>query len=61
MHIHIYYIYYLLYIYTGDFYMTPEDAKAYGLIDTVIQHKRMIATPKIPSLKVSIYCVCSTV
>ena len=37
--------------------MTPEDAKAYGIIDTVIQHKRMIATPKIPSLKVSIYCV----
>ena len=49
-------LYYTLYT-IGDFYMTPEDAKAYGLIDTVIQHKRMIATPKIPSLKVSIYCV----
>ena len=36
-----------------DFYLTPEEALAYGLIDEVIQHKRMIPTPKIPSLKVS--------
>lgn len=35
-----------------DFYMTPEEALAYGLIDEVIQHKNMIPRPKIPSLKV---------
>lgn len=35
-----------------DFYMTPEEALSYGLIDEVIQHKRMIARPKIPSLRV---------
>lgn len=35
-----------------DFYMTPEEALAYGLIDEVIQHKNMLPTPKIPSLKV---------
>jgi len=35
-----------------DFYMTPDEALSYGLIDTVIQHKNMIARPKIPSLKV---------
>lgn len=36
-----------------DFYMTPEDAVNYGIIDEVIQHKRMIPTPKIPSLNVA--------
>lgn len=36
-----------------DFYMTPQEAKSYGLIDEVIQHKRVLPTPKIPSLKVS--------
>jgi ATP-dependent Clp protease, protease subunit len=47
-----------------DFYMTPEEALSYGLIDEVIQHKKMIKTPKIPSLKVKIiicmrsYCCC---
>ena len=35
-----------------DFYMTPEEALSYGIIDEVIQHKNMIKTPKIPSLKV---------
>jgi len=35
-----------------DFYMTPDEALSYGIIDEVIQHKRMIKTPKIPSLKV---------
>jgi len=35
-----------------DFYMTPQEAKDYGIIDEVIQHKFMIPTPKIPSLKV---------
>jgi len=35
-----------------DFYMTPDEALAYGLIDEVIQHKNMIARPKIPSLRV---------
>jgi len=35
-----------------DFYMTPQEALSYGLIDEVIQHKRMIKTPPIPSLKV---------
>ena len=35
-----------------DFYMTPEEALSYGLIDYVIPHKNMIKTPKIPSLKV---------
>lgn len=35
-----------------DFYMTPDEALSYGLIDSVIQHKNMIKTPKIPSLKV---------
>jgi len=36
-----------------DFYMTPEEALSYGIIDEVIQHKNMIKTPKIPSLKVA--------
>lgn len=36
-----------------DFYMTPDEALSYGLIDQVIQHKRMIPTPKVPGLKVS--------
>ncbi|KAJ1394195.1 Clp protease-domain-containing protein [Ochromonadaceae sp. CCMP2298] len=36
-----------------DFYMTPQEALSYGLIDEVIQHKYMIPTPKIPSLKVA--------
>jgi ATP-dependent Clp protease protease subunit len=35
-----------------DFYMTPQEALSYGLIDEVIQHKRMIKTPMIPSLRV---------
>lgn len=35
-----------------DFYMTPQEALAYGLIDEVIPHKNMIKRPKIPSLKV---------
>ena len=35
-----------------DFYMTPDEALSYGLIDEVIQHKNMIARPKVPSLKV---------
>ena len=39
-----------------DFYMTPEDALAYGIIDEVIQHKMMIPTPKIPELKVTCLC-----
>lgn len=34
-----------------DFYMTPQEAKAYGIIDEVIQHKMMIPTPNIPALK----------
>ncbi len=36
-----------------DFYMTPDEALAYGLIDEVIKHKNMLPTPKIPSLKVA--------
>lgn len=36
-----------------DFYMTPEEALAYGLIDEVIPHKNMIPRPKIPDLKVA--------
>lgn len=36
-----------------DFYMTPEEALAYGLIDEVIPHKNMIQRPKIPDLKVA--------
>jgi Clp protease len=35
-----------------DFYMTPSEALDYGLIDEVIQHKNMIKSPKIPSLRV---------
>ena len=35
-----------------DFYMTPTEALAYGIIDEVIQHKNMIKDPKIPNLKV---------
>eukprot|EP01041_Mallomonas_annulata_P011422 gene11422-23894_t len=35
-----------------DFYMTPQEALSYGLIDEVIQHKFMLPTPKIPSLTV---------
>ena len=34
-----------------DFYMTPEEALAYGLIDEVIQHKFMIERPKVPKLR----------
>ena len=42
-----------------DFYMTPEEALSYGIIDEVIQHKNMIKSPKIPSLKVPILlCMC---
>lgn len=37
-----------------DFYMTPQEARAYGLVDEVVQHKRMLPAPKIPSLKVSL-------
>jgi ATP-dependent Clp protease protease subunit len=37
-----------------DFYMTPQEALAYGLVDEVVQHKRMLPAPKIPSLKVSV-------
>ena len=36
-----------------DYYMTPEEALQYGLIDEVIQHKRMISRPKIPNLTVT--------
>lgn len=36
-----------------DFYMTPEEALSYGLIDEVIQHKNMIPRPAMPSLKVA--------
>lgn len=35
-----------------DFYMTPQEALQYGLIDEVIQHKRVLPDPKIPSLRV---------
>ena len=35
-----------------DFYMTPDEALEYGLIDEVIQHKFMISRPKVPKLKV---------
>lgn len=35
-----------------DFYMTPDEAKNYGIIDEVIMHKNTLPTPKIPSLKV---------
>ena len=35
-----------------DFYMTPDEALSYGIIDEVIKHKMMIPNPKIPSLKV---------
>jgi len=38
-----------------DFYMTPEEATSYGIIDEVIRHKNMLPTPKIPSLKVRDY------
>ena len=34
-----------------DFYMTPNEALSYGIIDEVIQHKYMIPDPKIPMLK----------
>lgn len=40
-----------------DFYMTPQEALSYGIIDEVIQHKNMIKTPKIPSLRVSVVCM----
>lgn len=36
-----------------DFYMTPEEALTFGLIDEIIPHKNMIPRPKIPDLKVS--------
>eukprot|EP01035_Chromulina_nebulosa_P020610 gene20610-26722_t len=36
-----------------DFYMTPVEAKAYGIIDEVIQHKFPVPFTKIPSLKVA--------
>lgn len=35
-----------------DFYMTPVEARDYGIVDEVIQHKRVLPDPKIPSLKV---------
>lgn len=35
-----------------DFYMTPEEAQEYGLIDEIIHHKRTISKPKIPDLTV---------
>ena len=35
-----------------DFYMTPNEALAYGIIDEVIQTKVMVPDPKIPMLKV---------
>ncbi len=35
-----------------DFYMTPDEALSYGIIDEVIQHKFMIDRPKVPQLKV---------
>ncbi len=35
-----------------DFYMTPDDAVAYGIIDSIIPHKKMLPNPKIPSLRV---------
>lgn len=41
-----------------DFYMTPQEALSYGIIDEVIQHKNMIKTPKIPSLRVSRIVLC---
>lgn len=36
-----------------DFYLTPEDAKHYGLIDDIIAHKNMIPRPKVPDLRVT--------
>lgn len=36
-----------------DFYMTPSEARQYGLIDEVVQHRRVLPDPKIPSLKVN--------
>jgi len=36
-----------------DFYMTPDEALSYGLIDEVIQHKNMLPRPAMPSLKVA--------
>jgi len=36
-----------------DFYMTPAEALDYGIIDSVVSTKRTVATPKIPSLRVS--------
>ena len=38
-----------------DFYLTPQEAAQYGLIDVVIPHKHMLTTPPIPSLHVCIY------
>ena len=35
-----------------DFYMTPNEALAYGLIDEVIKTKVVVPDPKIPMLKV---------
>jgi ATP-dependent Clp protease protease subunit len=35
-----------------DFYMTPDEALQYGLIDSVIQHGNMIPKPKMSDLKV---------
>jgi hypothetical protein len=35
---------------------TPLEALSYGIINEVIQHKFMIPTPKIPSLKVGVIC-----
>lgn len=35
-----------------DFYMTPEEALHYGLVDEVITHKVPVARPRMPSLSV---------
>ena len=35
-----------------DFYLTPKEAKKYGVIDEVIQHKNMKPSPKMPLLTV---------
>ena len=35
-----------------DFYMTPEEALQYGLIDSIVQHKMMPIPLDVPSLQV---------